>query len=39
MNLIFDWMALGKEGHGVHDEETRKKVYERILAFIDSHLK
>jgi dipeptidyl aminopeptidase/acylaminoacyl peptidase len=36
---VFEWMALGKEGHGVHDEETRKEVYERILAFIDKYLK
>jgi dipeptidyl aminopeptidase/acylaminoacyl peptidase len=38
-NKIFEWMALGKEGHSVHDEETRKEVYERILAFIDKYLK
>ncbi len=38
-NKVFEWMALGKEGHNVHDEETRKEVYERILAFIDKHLK
>ncbi len=36
---VFEWMALGREGHGVHDEETRKEVYERILAFIDKYLK
>ncbi len=36
---VFEWMALGKEGHGVHDEETRKEVYERILAFIGKYLK
>jgi dipeptidyl aminopeptidase/acylaminoacyl peptidase len=34
-----EWMALGREGHGVYDEETRREVYERILAFLDRHLK
>ena len=36
---VFELMALGGEGHGVHDEETRKEVYERILSFIDKYLK
>ena len=36
---VFEWMALGDEGHGVHDEETRKEVYERIIAFVDKYLK
>jgi dipeptidyl aminopeptidase/acylaminoacyl peptidase len=36
---VYEWMALGKEGHDIHDEETRKEVYERILAFIDKYLK
>jgi dipeptidyl aminopeptidase/acylaminoacyl peptidase len=36
---VFEWMELRGEGHGVHDEETRKEVYERILAFIDKYLK
>ena len=36
---VFEWMALRGEGHGVHDEETRKEVYERIIAFIDRYLK
>jgi dipeptidyl aminopeptidase/acylaminoacyl peptidase len=34
-----DWLALGGEGHGVYDEDTRKEVYTRILAFLDQHLK
>jgi dipeptidyl aminopeptidase/acylaminoacyl peptidase len=34
----FEWMALSREGHGVYDEETRREVYERILAFLDKHL-
>lgn len=33
-----EWMALSREGHGVYDEETRREVYERILAFLDRHL-
>jgi dipeptidyl aminopeptidase/acylaminoacyl peptidase len=35
----FEWMALSREGHGAYDEETRHEVYERILAFLDRHLK
>jgi len=35
----FEWMALSREGHGVYDEETRREVYERILKFLDRHLK
>ena len=35
----FEWMALSREGHGVYDEETRREVYERILGFLDRHLK
>jgi len=35
----FDWMALSREGHGVYDEETRVEVYERILKFLDAHLR
>ena len=38
-NKVFEWMAIRREGHGVHNEETRKEVYERIIAFIDKHLK
>ncbi len=38
-NKVFEWMAIRGEGHGVHDEETRKEVYERIIAFIDKYLK
>jgi dipeptidyl aminopeptidase/acylaminoacyl peptidase len=34
-----EWLALSREGHGVYDEATRKEVYERILAFLDKHLK
>jgi dipeptidyl aminopeptidase/acylaminoacyl peptidase len=33
-----EWMALGAEGHGVYDEQTRREVYERILAFLDANL-
>jgi hypothetical protein len=32
-------MALSREGHGVYDEETRREVYERILKFLDLHLR
>ena len=35
----FEWMALSREGHGAYDEETRREVYERILRFLDLHLK
>jgi dipeptidyl aminopeptidase/acylaminoacyl peptidase len=35
----FEWMALSREGHGVYDEETRREVYERILKFLDLHLR
>jgi dipeptidyl aminopeptidase/acylaminoacyl peptidase len=38
-NKKFEWMALRKEGHGVHDEETRTEVYERIIEFLDKHVK
>ena len=34
----FEWIPLSREGHGVYDEETRREVYERILAFLDKHL-
>jgi dipeptidyl aminopeptidase/acylaminoacyl peptidase len=27
------------EGHGVYDEASRREVYERILSFLDRHLK
>jgi dipeptidyl aminopeptidase/acylaminoacyl peptidase len=33
-----EWLVLSREGHGVYDEETRREVYERILAFLDKHL-
>src|SRR5688572_29239018 len=35
----FEWMALKGEGHGVYDEASRREVYERILSFLDRHLK
>lgn len=35
----FEWMALKGEGHGVYDESSRREVYERILVFLDRHLK
>jgi dipeptidyl aminopeptidase/acylaminoacyl peptidase len=34
----FEWLALGGEGHGVYDEDSRREVYERILQFLDAHL-
>lgn len=33
-----EWVELSGEGHGVYDEETRKRVYEQLLAFLDRHL-
>jgi len=38
-NKKFEWMELRREGHGVHDEETRTEVYERIIEFLDKYLK
>jgi dipeptidyl aminopeptidase/acylaminoacyl peptidase len=38
-NKQLEWMALSREGHGVYDEETRREVYERIIAFLDRNLK
>lgn len=35
----FEYLALSGEGHGAYDEGTRKQVYERVLAFLDRHLK
>jgi dipeptidyl aminopeptidase/acylaminoacyl peptidase len=34
-----EWLALGGEGHGVYDEDSRRDVYERILQFLDSNLR
>jgi dipeptidyl aminopeptidase/acylaminoacyl peptidase len=33
-----EWVKVKHEGHGVYDEETRREVYEQILAFLDKHL-
>jgi dipeptidyl aminopeptidase/acylaminoacyl peptidase len=38
-NKRVEWLALGREGHGVYDEDTRREVYERILRFLDANLK
>lgn len=36
----FEWIALNREGPGsFHDERTRREVYERVLLFLDKHLK
>lgn len=35
----FEWLALSREGHGIYDEETRLEAYERIVRFLDTHLK
>jgi len=35
----FEWLALSREGHGIYDEETRQEAYQRILGFLDQHLK
>lgn len=35
----FEYLALAGEGHGAYDEDTRRQVYERVLAFLDRHLK
>jgi dipeptidyl aminopeptidase/acylaminoacyl peptidase len=33
-----EWMDLGWQTHPVQDEDVRRKVCERILAFLDAHL-
>jgi len=33
-----EWVALSGEEHGAYDEETRREVYEKLLAFLDRHL-
>jgi dipeptidyl aminopeptidase/acylaminoacyl peptidase len=38
-NKTFEWLPLKAEGHGIYEEETRREVYERMLAFLDKHLK
>jgi dipeptidyl aminopeptidase/acylaminoacyl peptidase len=37
-NKKFEWMVLGREGHGIYDEESRREVYERILQFLAANL-
>lgn len=34
-----EWLALSREGHGAYDRATRVEVYQKILAFLDKHLK
>jgi dipeptidyl aminopeptidase/acylaminoacyl peptidase len=34
----FEWMAVSREGHGMYEEETRREVYDRILAFLDRNI-
>lgn len=34
----FEWLVLGREGHGIYDEESRREVYERILQFLSANL-
>ena len=38
-NKKVEWLALGGEGHGIYDEESRREVYERILQFLDANLR
>jgi dipeptidyl aminopeptidase/acylaminoacyl peptidase len=38
-NKKVEWLSLGREGHGIYDENTRREVYERILQFLDANLK
>ena len=35
----FEFLALGREGHGIYDEESRREIYERILQFLDTNLR
>jgi dipeptidyl aminopeptidase/acylaminoacyl peptidase len=32
-------MAISREGHYIYDEQTRREMYERILAFLDKNLR
>jgi dipeptidyl aminopeptidase/acylaminoacyl peptidase len=34
----YEWLAVGREGHGVYDEENRVEVYTKILDFLGRHL-
>lgn len=34
-----EWMPLSREGHGAYDESVRLEVSQRVLAFLDKHLK
>jgi dipeptidyl aminopeptidase/acylaminoacyl peptidase len=34
----FEWMAVSREGHGMYEEDTRREVYDRILAFLDRNI-
>jgi len=38
-NKKVEWLALGREGHGIYDEESRREIYERILQFLDANLR
>lgn len=33
-----EWLALGGEGHGVYDEESRLETYQKFLAFLAKYL-
>jgi dipeptidyl aminopeptidase/acylaminoacyl peptidase len=38
-NKKVEWLALGREGHGIYDEESRREIYERILQLLDANLR
>lgn len=33
-----EWLALGGEGHGIYNQDTRREVYGEVLAFLDRYL-
>jgi len=35
---LAEWIALSREGRVMYDEDSRREVFERVLAFLDKHL-
>ena len=33
-----EWLAFPRAGHGVRDEQDRKRLYERLLQFLEKHI-
>ncbi|TQV73909.1 S9 family peptidase [Aliikangiella marina] len=34
----YEWLELGNEGHGYYDEDNRRKVYTKILNFLEKNI-